>query len=132
MSRQTFQVITVVLFLFAGVTAADDRPFGFMETRSQSPLQQLRCGPLHHVPWVLATGTYSLSIRHNWKNMWLHRDGVCRIDAEVQEIVSRFRLGLGRGFEIAGELPVRFVSGGVLDGVIEGFHSSFLGGAGSS
>ncbi len=123
--RYLYLVFAILLGVSPGVPANADHPFGFMETRSQSPLQQLRCGPLHHVPWVLPAKNNSLSIRHNWKNLWLYRDDICLIDAEVQEVVTRLRIGLGAGFEIAGELPVRFVSGGMLDGMIEDFHNSF-------
>ncbi|MCD6249116.1 MAG: DUF3187 family protein [candidate division Zixibacteria bacterium] len=125
----TVQYAIVVLCLVTNQIPSNlqaaDNPFGFIETRSQSPVQQLRCGPIHHVPWVIPADTYTLSIRHNWKNMWLYRHDICRIDAEVHEVITRLRIGLGRGLEIEGELPVRYVSGGIMDGLIEGFHDSF-------
>jgi len=124
-ARQAIILFCLIPGLYVANLQAADNAFGFIEMRSQSPLQQLRCGPVHHVPWVLPPGTYTLSVRHNWKNMWLYQSGVYRIDAEIHEIITRLRVGLGEGLEITGELPVRFVSGGILDGLIEGFHRSF-------
>ena len=123
--RHAIFLFCLVQSLYATNLRAADEPFGFMEIRSQSPLQQLRCGPIHHVPWVLPAETFTLGVRHVWKNMWLYQHDAYRIDAEVHEVNTQLCVGLGRGLEIAGELPLRFVSGGVLDGLIEGFHGSF-------
>jgi len=112
----------LAVVLCSGGVQADDQSLGLLEMRSQSPLQQLRCGPLHHAPWILPSGTRTLSVHHTWKNLWLYEPGVYVIDAEVHEIVARYRQGLGSGFEVMAELPVRYVSGGFLDGMIEGFH----------
>jgi len=113
----------LLIDLYSASLQAADENFGFMEIRSQSPLQQLRCGPIHHVPWILPGNTYILRVSHNWKNIWLYREEAYRIDAEIHEINSLVRFGLGGGFEITGELPVRFTSGGILDALIEGFHN---------
>ena len=100
------------------------RPMGFLAMRSQSPIQQLRFGLLYHPPWVAPSGTLNMYYEHNWKNMWMCKPGYYLIDAEVHELAARGCMGLGRGFEISIEFPLRYVYGGILDKFIEGFHRS--------
>ena len=110
---------------------APPRPFGPVEIRSQSPLQQLRFGLLHHRPWVTSKGDLCVYVTDTWKNIWLYDDEFYRIDAEIHDFGVRGCYGLGRGFELAGEVPLRYVSGGFLDGLIENFHDWFgIGNAG--
>lgn len=109
----------------------DDTPFGFIALRSQSPLQQLRFGLQHHRPWVTPDNELGLYFEHTWKNMWLYDPDRYRIDAEVHALSLRGCYGLGAGVEVALEIPVRYVSGGILDGPIEEFHDLFgIGNAG--
>jgi len=118
-------ILTFAFFILPFSAFAVGQPLGFIEARSQSPLQQLRFGPIHHLPWVLPDKSHTFSISHNWKNMWLDKSGAYHIDAEIQELIAQYRIGLGGGIEIGAELPVRYVSGGILDGLIEDFHKSF-------
>lgn len=127
----TVLILTLGLDLASTSAIASEQPFGFIENRSQSPLQQLRFGPIHHLPWILPNNSYSFSLRHNWTNMWLDKADAYHIDAEIHELNARYRVGLGHGFEIGAEFPMRYVSGGMLDGMIESFHRSFgIGNAG--
>ena len=122
-------VITFLLFLIlftAGNISGQSctgGPMGFLAFRSQSPLQQLRFGMQYHPPWVAPTGTLKMYFEHLWKNMWLYKPDYYLIDAEIHEFAVRCCYGLGRNFEISAELPVRYVSGGILDRMIEGFHN---------
>jgi len=121
----TLPVLMVVLLLLAPVAGSQpvDQPFmGFVALRSQSPLQQLRFGMQHHVPWTLPPGDMALYLEHNWKNVWIYGEGEYQIDAEIHELAVRSYFGLGGGLEASIEIPVRYVSGGFLDIVIENFH----------
>ena len=102
-----------------------DGPMGFMAMSSQSPLQQLRFGLLHAPPWVLPDGALAFYAEHNWRNVWLYSPGLYRIDAEIQELVLRGCMGIDGSSSVSIELPLRYVSGGILDGFIEDFHSFF-------
>ena len=115
-------------FLLIGQTlsfARDNKPLGFFPLRSQSPIQQLRFGIQHHPPWTVPQGKWALQLQHTWKNIWLYSDEVFRFDGEVHETVPRVAYGLTDRLEFMAELPVRYLSGGILDGIIEGFHSTF-------
>lgn len=101
---------------------SDDLPFGFVALRSQSPLQQLRFGLLHHNSWVTPPDNLCLYLEHTWKNIWLYEPGYYRIDAEVHEFSVRTCYGLSSGVEISADVPIRYISGGILDPAIEGFH----------
>ena len=121
----TLPVLMVVLLLLAPVASSQpvDQPFmGFLALRSQSPLQQLRFGMQHHVPWTLPTGDMALYLEHNWKNVWMYGEGEYQIDAEIHELAVRSCFGLGGDLEASIEIPFRYVSGGFLDVVIENFH----------
>jgi len=121
--------ICLVATLWATPLAARPRTelpaMGFIEASSQSPLQQLRFGMQHHRPWVAEPHTLYLYAEHNWKNVWLLEPRYYRIDAEVHELDLRGCYGLGHGFDVSLDLPLRYVSGGILDGLIEGFHKMF-------
>jgi len=99
--------------------------FGFIPLRSQSPIQQLRFGIQHHPPWTVPKGTWALQLQHTWKNVWLHHQDLFRIDGEIHETVLRSAYGLNKRLEVMVELPVRYLSGGILDGFIEAFHNTF-------
>lgn len=102
-----------------------DGPMGFMAMSSQSPLQQLRFGLLHQPPWVTPDGAIAFYAEHNWRNVWLYSPGLYRIDAEIQELVLRACMGVDDNSSVSIELPLRYVSGGILDGAIEDFHKAF-------
>ena len=102
--------------------AQGNRALGFFPLRSQSPIQQLRFGIQHHPPWTVPQGTWALQLQHTWKNLWLYDERRFLIDGEIHETVLRSAYGVTDRFEIMLELPVRYLSGGVLDGLIEGFH----------
>ena len=122
------------IFLLIGQTllfARDNKPLGFFPLRSQSPIQQLRFGIQHHPPWTVPRRTWALQLQHTWKNMWLYDEQRFLIDGEIHETVLRNAYGITDRFEVMLELPVRHLSGGVLDGLIEGFHQMMgLGQAG--
>lgn len=103
----------------------DNGPLGFMAMSSQSPLQQLRFGLLHRPPWVIPDGAIAFYAEHNWRNIWLYEPGLYRIDAEIQELTLRSCMGIGGNLSVSIEVPIRYVSGGILDGFIEDFHRAF-------
>ncbi|NOY76299.1 MAG: DUF3187 family protein [Calditrichaeota bacterium] len=102
--------------------AQENRALGFFPLRSQSPIQQLRFGIQHHPPWTLDQGNWALQLQHTWKNMWLYDERRFLMDGEIHETVFRAAYGVTSRFEVMVEWPVRYLSGGVLDGAIEGFH----------
>lgn len=101
-----------------------DGALGFVPLRSESPLQQLRFGLQHRPPFVLGEGETAVYFEETWKNMWLYRSGDYLIDGEIHAMSLGWYRGLGEGLEISAELPLRYISGGVLDGFIEGFHKA--------
>ncbi len=107
----------------SGQASQQDRPLGFFAIRSQSPIQQLRFGIQHHPPWTVPKGKWAIQAQHTWKNIWLQQDDLFRMDGEVHELVIRSSYGLAERLEMMVDLPVRYLSGGVLDGLIEGFHN---------
>ena len=130
---ETFGTVLLMALVVSVQTlgAQEDHALGFFPLRSQSPVQQLRFGMQHHPPWTVPRGTWALQLQHTWKNMWLYDEQRFLIDGEIHETVLRSAYGITDRFEVMLELPVRRLSGGVLDGLIEGFHQMMgLGQAG--
>lgn len=115
-------MILTAVSISAQIPENPDGPQGFLSVRSQSVIQQLRFGMQNHNPWVAPAGTVNLYLEHHWNNLWMYEPDFYRFDAEIHEIALRGCVGLGRGFEMSFEFPMRYVSGGVLDRTIEGFH----------
>ncbi len=105
--------------------AQEYHALGFFPLRSQSPIQQLRVGIQHHPPWTVPQGRWAIHLQHTWKNMWLYKEDLYRIDGEIHETVFRCGYGLTNRLEVMAEIPVRYLTGGFLDGLIEGFHDTF-------
>ncbi len=117
-----------VLLLFScigNVRAQEERAGGFFSLRSQSPIQQLRVGIQHHPPWTVPEGRWAIHFQYTWKNMWLYEENLFRVDGEVHEWVLRGAYGITDRLEVMAEIPVRYLTGGILDGLIEGFHDTF-------
>jgi hypothetical protein len=76
----------------------------------------------HHPPRTVPRGTWALQLQHTWKNLWLYDEQRFLIDGEIHETVLRGAYGVTERFEMMIEIPARYLSGGVLDGLIEGFH----------
>jgi len=98
--------------------------FGAFQIPSQSPLQSLRglfqpiTGPL------LATGKYELGIRTTLTNTWVNGENDYRLDYE--SLGSQFSIAYGWIPYVRIELRYenRAIFGGILDGVIDTFHST--------
>jgi len=124
---QVFVFITLILyFQTVSVTfAQSELTSGFFSLRSQSPIQQLRVGIQHHPPWIVPEGQWAFHIQHTWKNMWLYKQDLYRIDGEIHETVFRGAYGVTERLEVMAEIPVRHIGGGILDALSEGFHDTF-------
>jgi len=123
LARHGFGLLFLTTSLLFPQEAENGR--GFFTLRSQSPVQQLRVGIQHHPPWTLAEGQGAFHIQHTWKNMWLYKTSSFLIDGEIHETVFRGAYGFTPRFELSTEVPVRFLTGGHLDALIEGFHDTF-------
>ncbi|MDF1544986.1 MAG: DUF3187 family protein [bacterium] len=95
---------------------------GLLNIRSQSLLQQVRFGLHHREPGILESGKAQLYLGQTWKNVWMKREGVYRIDGEIHEFPFRLAYGLSDHWQLSIELPVRYVDGGIMDRAIESFH----------
>ena len=117
----------VIFFLLMAthLFAQEERAGGFFSLRSQSPIQQLRVGIQHHLPWTVPEKHWALHFQYTWKNMWLYDEGLFRVDGEVLEWVFRSAYGITDRWEVMAEIPVRYLTGGILDGLIEWFHDTF-------
>jgi len=122
-----FISVTPFLFLLTVSTlfAQREQASGFFTLRSQSPIQQLRVGIQHHPPWTVPQGRWALQVQHTWKNMWLYKTDTFLIDGEIHETVVRGSYGVTEHLEVTAELPMRYLTGGILDALIEGFHDTF-------
>ncbi|MBU0983472.1 MAG: DUF3187 family protein [candidate division Zixibacteria bacterium] len=100
----------------------DVLPGGFIELPSQAPVQQILFGLPHQTPWAAPARSCGLALQQTWTNLWLYQEGRYRIDAEVMQYRLTARAGLGKGIDVSAAVPVRYISGGILDGFVEAIH----------
>jgi hypothetical protein len=96
--------------------------WGTADLRSVDP-QPYRLGPEHAQPRVLSGDRTLLYVENSVQNIWMYRPYEYRIDAEVYQMTLKARTKVHRRLELSLSIPVRYLSGGFLDGVIEGFHN---------
>jgi hypothetical protein len=109
--------------------------YGPLSLRSQSPFQSLRLGILPRTPSTLARGENQLQIGTTWANVWANEElqfdpengmlGSFLLDYESMDANISYAHGLSDIFQIELEYEQRWRFGGVMDGLIEGFHDLF-------
>lgn len=123
------KLATLLLAGLAAVAAADD--FGPLETRNLRSLSVpfLRIDPR---PSVLGAGERTLSAGLTAANdiRKMYQGGALKIDEdyEVDRLLLRYRMGLGKGFDATFDLPLLSRGGGILDPFIDAYHKIVLGG----
>lgn len=102
------------------------------ETFNQSSLARAAALPALGQGAVLPRGEASSSVALDWSNEFFLRSNTresLTLDGESQRLALRYRAGIaplwGHALEWSFELPLLFTGGGVLDGPIENWHSTF-------
>jgi len=110
--------------------------YGPLRLRSQSGFQALRLMMVPRAPSTLSKGKLEVFASGVWTNLWSVKEGAFHpeedefgpylIDSESMEINLAMSYGISDTFEVELGYEMRSHFGGVLDGVIEGFHD-FIG-----
>jgi hypothetical protein len=87
--------------------------------------QAYRFGPLHHQPTVIDGDKMNLYLESSVENVWMYDPELFRIDAEVNQVLFQTSYRVHPNLELTAGVPFRYLSGGLLDRVIEDFHSVF-------
>lgn len=119
--------ISLALIAVSGVAVAQD--FGPIETRNHRSvdLPFLRLDPR---PPVLGAGEQTLSVGMTFANdLRYMKQGALRLgeDYEVDELLARWRKGLGRGTDLTVDLPLLSRGGGWMDPLMDWWHQHVLG-----
>ncbi len=110
---------------------ADEEPLrlGLLPERTRHPLYLLHLQPGPHRARVLAPGVFSMAVQTDWANVWekwsrLVAEGAQKqdIDMEIVRTAIGLRVGLPRGIEVAVEIPLITLVGGIGDGTIQAWH----------
>ncbi len=117
---------TVLFFLCAfNVSAADLSPF---YTQNQSPLTAVYGLPFIGEAKVAAGGEGSFRLTLDLSNNYVidsnAREEIV-LDGESLRLTLSCRYGVGRKAELGVDVPFWVAGGGFLDGIIEGYHSTF-------
>ncbi|RMD76229.1 MAG: DUF3187 family protein [Lentisphaerae bacterium] len=95
---------------------------GHLFVRSLSPGLLLRPNvSMMRMP-VGAAGRFQYASELDWGNVYNYQENAFVIDAEFLSWNQRFLWTLREGVEVGFALPVVYRMGGILDGLIEGFH----------
>lgn len=96
--------------------------------RNESTLSRTATLPTLGESRVLDAGQYATRFSLDWSNEYVARANAretLTVDAETQRLTLGFRRGIAEGVELTLDVPLLFSGGGVLDGVIEGWHDAF-------
>lgn len=123
-ARYALLLLAVLACLGAGPTAATP---GFT-VRNESTLSRTSTLPTLGEARVLDAGQFATRFTVDWSNEYVAQGNdreALVIDAETQRVTFGFRRGIADGVELTLDVPLLFTGGGVLDGVIEGWHDAF-------
>jgi hypothetical protein len=115
--------------------------YGPLTIRSQSPFQSLRLGIIPRTPSTLGRGQHQIRFHATWANTWANDDdtfnpdsgdlGLYLLDFESLDLNLAYDYGISDTVQVGAEYEQRWLFGGLMDGLIEGFHDLFgLGQAG--
>ncbi|MBI4082840.1 MAG: DUF3187 family protein [Candidatus Lambdaproteobacteria bacterium] len=110
----------------AGTPAAES-PYGWGPFRAgtQAPLQQFRFVYLHESPALNPPGSLSLHLPLTGNSYWALTFPKQLVDGEFWRFVPALRYTPTRRVDVALEWPLMYLSGGFMDGNIEGWHGMF-------
>ncbi len=129
--------ITLLLLLAAGAAYAQTPPDnlhpGPSEIRDEHVLAQPRLTLTALSPAITPAGQWSLSLSTLWSNSFSWNQDVpgefpghrsYLMDAETFTLDATLRYGLRRNLEVGLRLPLRWRGGGILDALIDAWHSA--------
>jgi hypothetical protein len=106
--------------------------YGPLSLYAQSPFQSVRIAMRPRAPSTLGRGELQLRGTATWVNIWNVDDPDLPVeeqefflDTEVLQVVLSLAYGITDRVQIEGELQDRSRFGGIMDGLIEGFHDLF-------
>ncbi len=99
--------------------------FGPMHLRGQSPFQLLRLGLIPIGADRLERGQWLLNATATWTNRWAWKEGKYLVDGELLRIAVSATYGITDWVQVRLEIPFCIRNGGILDGMIMGFHDTF-------
>jgi len=109
----------------SAIHSFDILPF---HTQNQSPVVQIFGLPAISDSRILPAGgkelTLVLDVANNYVDDTARNERIV-LDGETYRLDLAGRFGVGNGFELGFEIPYIFQNGGVLDGLIENYHSTF-------
>lgn len=119
------------LFLFAAaacLAALSAQAEPVFAVRNEAALSRTTALPLLGQAQVLDAGESAYGLQLDWTNEYVNKRSATEtllFDGETQHISFGLRRGLAPGVEVGITVPVVLTNGGVLDSVIEGWHSAF-------
>jgi hypothetical protein len=128
MNKRIFSIIIVFLcssFSFSlSSECFENIGWGPIYYHISSPLRGLKNEMIPMTPFPMKEKDFSYRISYSWANIWNYKKDYFMIDLEVFSIDHMISIGLKNDYILNINLPLYYISGGVLDSEIEHFHSS--------
>lgn len=134
----------LLIFLFSALCTADDYPLGPMQLPAIGMMESFRAVEPFLLTPPKSTGTLDITTTLRWLNIWaLHQEknrlvqeihamqpnpfsyGSFLLDLEVLDLAIHLCFHIREHMVFDMNFPIRQLSGGILDGFIEGFHTAF-------
>lgn len=118
------RLLPIACLAVAGSAAAEP----IFLVRNEAALSRTTALPQIGQALVLNRGEVSTHFGVDWSNEYVQRQNArenLTLDGETGHIDWGLRYGVARGIEVGIDIPLLLTGGGVLDGLIEGWHSAF-------
>ena len=118
-------VIAAAVGLLASTAPRADPAFAI---RNEASLSRATALPILGEARLLDDGQRAFGLRLDWSNEYVSKQNAREsllIDGESERLSFSLRQGVAPGVELGVELPLLVTGGGLLDGVIEGWHQAF-------
>lgn len=110
---------------FIAMVCSENSRFGLLQLRGQSAFQLLRLSLIPVGAEVVPPGHFLLNTTATWTNRWAWKEGNYLVDAEILRMAFSLTYGVTDWMQLRLEIPFCLRGGGIMDGMIEGFHNTF-------
>jgi len=107
------------------VSEGSNRHHGPLLLQGHSLFQLLRLSMLPWITPLLHKGEFELQSTATWVNLWGWKPSGYLVDGEALRLSVALCYGLSNSVQLRLEVPATYLTGGIMDSFIEGFHDTF-------
>ncbi len=106
------------------MVCSENSRFGPLQLRGQSAFQLLRLSLIPVGAEIAPPGHFLLNTTATWTNRWAWKEGLYLVDGEILRMAFSLTYGVMDWMQLRLEIPFCLRGGGIMDGMIQGFHDA--------